>query len=173
MSTDIQVEQKPKKFFDPKANLKALVRIAVIIAIVVVGIWLVIRFSAGEKAASRVTSTILRQRIELANTIVDLPATSFRTVNLSLPYSGTLSIDLTVRKGNDISVYLVTPDQIDKLKAKQKIQFIQGFDAEKTKSYRRSGRIPAGNYNLVLLDSTLGILSQRSSDVQVTAKLEP
>jgi hypothetical protein len=173
MNTKEKPRQKTSKILDPKENIKALVRIITIVAILLGGIWLFVRFTAGEKVANNVASTVLRQRIELVNTIVDLPVSSFRTIGLSLPYTGTLSIDLTVKKGNDISVFLVTPDQIEKIKAGQNFQYIQGFDAEKTKSYLRSGRVASGTYHLVLLDKTLGILSQSSSDVQVVAKLEP
>lgn len=173
MSTEKPIEPKTSKILDPKANVKALVRILVIVGVLLGGVWLFIRFTAGERAANRLTSTILRQRVELANTIVDLPASSFRTVGLSLPYSGTLSMELSVTKGNDISVFLVTPQQIEKIKANKEFEHIQGFDAEKTKNYRRAGRVAAGAYHLVLLDKTLGILSQSSSDIQVTVRLDP
>jgi hypothetical protein len=172
MSNETQ-EPKTSKILDPKANLKALTRIIVIIAVLIGGIWLFVRFTAGSRAANRVTSTILRQRIDLVNTTQDLPASSFKALPISLPYAGTLSVSLTVRRGNDISVYVVTPDQIDKIKAKQQFTYFQGFDAEKTKIYQRSGRLASGSYYLVTLDKTLGILSQQSSDIQVSAKLEP
>ena len=173
MTTETQPEQKPKKFFDPKANLKALVRLVVIVAILIGGVWLFIRYTAGEKAADRVTSTVLRQRVSLTDTIEDLPASSFKAVPLSLPYTGSLSVEVAVRRGNDISVYLVTPDQIEKIKSKQGFRHIEGFEADKTKSYRRSGRVASGSYYLVLLDKTLGVLSQKSSDIQVRAHLDP
>ena len=161
------------KILDPKANLKALTRIIVLIVVIIGGIWLFLRYTAGQTAANRVTSTILHQRIDLVNTTQDLPASSFKALPISLPYAGTLSVDLTVRRGNDISVYVVTPDQIDKIKAKQQFTYFQGFDADKTKIYQRSGRLASGSYYLVMLDKSLGILSQQSSDIQVSAKLEP
>ena len=173
MTTETQPEPKPKKFFDPKANLKALVRLVVIVAILIGGVWLFIRYTAGEKAANRVTSTVLRQRVSLADAIEDLPASSFKAVPLSLPYTGSLSVEVAVRRGNDISVYLVAPDQIEKIKSKQGFRHIEAFEADKTKSYRRSGRVASGSYYLVLLDKTLGVLSQKSSDVQVRAHLDP
>src|SRR5262245_54452419 len=114
MTVQTQAEAKPKKFFDTQANLKALVRLLVIIAILIGGIWLVVRFTAGQKAANTVTATILRQRVQLIDTIVDVPASSFRAMQLSLPYTGTLSIDLSVKKGNDISVFIVTAEQLEK-----------------------------------------------------------
>lgn len=111
MTAETQPEQKTSKLLDPKANVKVLVRIVVIVAILLGGVWLFIRFTAGEKAANRVISTVLRQRVSLVDTIEDLPASSFKALPLSLPYTGTLSIELAVRRGNDISVYVVRPDQ--------------------------------------------------------------
>jgi len=168
--------EKTTSILDPKANLKVLVRIFVVIAIIasfIGGYWLFYRVIGGKKAANTLTSALLHQRIDLVNTTQDLPASSFKALPISLPYAGTLSVDLTVRRGNDISIYVVTPDQIDKIKAKQQFTYFQGFDADKTKIYQRSGRLAAGSYYLVMLDKTLGILSQQSSDIQVSAKLEP
>jgi len=173
MNTETQTEQKPKKFLDPKSNLKALVRLVVIVAILLGGVWLFIRYTAGEKAANRVTSTVLRQPVSLTDSIEDLPASSFKALSLSLPYAGTVTIEVGVRRGNDISIYVVRPDQMEKIKAKQGFRHVQDFEADKTKSYRRSGRLPAGSYYLVLMDKTLGLLSQSTSDVQVKARLEP
>jgi hypothetical protein len=166
-------EPKTSKILDPKANMKALTRIVVLIVVLIGGIWLFIRYTAGQGAANRVTSAILHQRIDLVNTTQDLPASSFKALPILLPYAGTLTVDLTVRRGNDISVYVVSPDQIDKIKAKQQFTYFQGFDADKTKIYQRSGRLASGSYYLVMLDKSLGILSQQSSDIQVNAKLEP
>ena len=173
MSTEASPEQPPKKFFDPKANLKALVRLVVIVAILVGGIWLVIRLTAGKQTADAVTTKVLRQKVDLVDTIESLPATSLKAIGLSLPYEGNLSIEITVKKGNDIDVYVVRPDELDKIKAKQRFAYLQGLEAEKIKNYRRSKRVPSGSYQLVLVDKTLGLLSQKSSDIQIKAKLEP
>jgi hypothetical protein len=173
MSTGTQPEQKPKQFLDPKANLKVLIRFIVLVAILLGAVWLFIRHTAGQKAANTVTATILHLHVDLVDTIEDLPASSFKGIPLTLPYDGTVSIDLKVKKGNDISVYVVSPDQIDRLKAKQQFTHFRAFEADKIQNYRRSGRLAAGSYFLVMIDKTLGLLSQASSDIQVTAKLDP
>lgn len=161
------------KMFDPKANLKVLVRIAVIITTLLACVWLFIRFTKGEKAANNFSATVIRHPVELTNTIVDLPASSFRTIPLSLPYTGSLTIDVAVINGNSISVYLILPDQIEKLKEHESFKYFGEFSAEKTKNLYRSARFISGEYHLVLMDKTLGIFSKSSSDIKVKVNLEP
>lgn len=72
-----------------------------------------------------------------------------------------------------MNVYLTTPDQIENFKAKKQFSHFKVFSAEKTKNYQRSDRLSAGEYVLALSDTTLGILSESSSDVKVTIKLAP
>ena len=43
--------EKKAVFFDPKSNLKSLLRIVALIAILLFAVWLFIRFAAGPKAA--------------------------------------------------------------------------------------------------------------------------
>lgn len=76
-------------------------------------------------------------------------------------------------KGNEVEIYLITPDQMENVKTKKQFKHVQGFDAVKTKTYRRSGRLPAGDYYLVVIDTTMGILSASSSDIKILAKLDP
>jgi hypothetical protein len=172
VSNEIHTEKKPR-LLDPKANLKALVRILVILMLFVVAIWLFIRLTAGEKAANKVTSTILQRPMELKNSVESVPASSMKGIVLKLPYSGTLAIEATVMKGNELDIYVVEPSQIENVKAKKQFSYLQGFEATKTKNYRRSSRLPKGDYYFVVVDTTLGILSASSSDIQILAKLEP
>src|SRR6267378_1470965 len=81
----IQTEKKAK-FLDPKANLKGLLRIAAGIAAIIIGIWLFVRFTAGEKAANKTAAVILRRPIDLNNSVENVPASSFKAFGLSLPY---------------------------------------------------------------------------------------
>lgn len=172
MATDSQDEKK-SKFLDPKSNLKGLLRIAVVVAVLLGGIWLLIRFTAGEKAANRVTQTLLQRPMELKDSIESVTASSWKGFPVTLPYTGTLTVDMTVVKGNELDVYVVAPDQIEKIKQKKEFTHVQNFEAQKTKNYRRSGRLPKGDYYLVVIDTTLGILSASASDVKVHARLEP
>ncbi len=164
---------KAGNFFDPKANVKALFRLVLVVICLLGAVWLFIRFSAGGEAADRVASTVLRQRVNLVDAIENLPASSYKALPLSLPYTGSLSVDLTVRNGNGISIFLISPDQIEKIKSEQNFQYIVGFEANDAKNYRRSSRLEAGTYYLVLRDSTMGILSESSSDIQLHAHLDP
>ena len=158
---------------DPKANLRALLRIVVLLSVLVGGAWLFLRFTVGEKAADRATSTFVRSPIVLQDTIESLPANSFKGLPIQPPYAGEVTIEIVVRKGNDVDVFLVPEDQMPALKSKSQFRYVRGFEAEKTRSYKRSVRIAAGTYYVVLFDRTLGILSQSSSDIQLRAILAP
>jgi hypothetical protein len=190
MSEETKTETPPEKrlkLLDPKANLRSLVRILAIAFILGAGVWLLIRFTAGEKAANRVTSAVLQRPIELKNSVENMPASSWKGFPLSLPYTGTLTIAATVVKGNELDVYVVEENQLENVKATlspqvkkttQKPvqpQFVQltDFQATKTKNFRRSARLKSGTYYLVFSDPTMGILSASSTDIQIQAKLEP
>lgn len=172
MSTENQAK-KTRGILDPKANFRALIRIIAIVFVFVAGGWLFIRFTAGEKAANKVADTVLQRPMDLKNSIENLPASSMKGVTLSLPYSGTLTVEATVMKGNEVDVYVVKPDQIKNIKNKKQFTHLQGFEAQKTKNYRRSGRLPKGDYYFVVIDTALGILSASASDIQIHARLEP
>jgi len=43
----------------------------------------------------------------------------------------------------------------------------------KTKTYWRTGQLGQGSYYLVMRDTSLGILSQRASDISVKVQLNP
>ncbi len=158
---------------DLRANLKALSRIVVLLAVLGGGVWLFLRFTAGEKAANQVAATVLRQPIELKNSVESLPAGTLKGFGLTLPYPGSLVAEVSIPKGNEVNIYLVAADQMDKVKGKKPFNHFQDFEATKTMNYRRSGRLAAGNYYLVVIDNTLGILSASSSDVRVHLRLEP
>ena len=76
-------------------------------------------------------------------------------------------------KGNEVDLYVVQPDQMENIQGGKQFTSFQGFEARKTKSYRRAGRLASGDYYLVIIDTSLGLLSSSSSDVQIRAKLEP
>jgi hypothetical protein len=160
-------------FLDPKSNVKALVRILIIVAVLIGGIWVFLRFTAGKKVADVTTATILRQPIELKDSIESIKASSWKGFPVSLPYAGTLLVELNVRNGNAIDVFVMGRDEIENFKSKKPFNHVPEFEAQKTKTYRRSARLAAGAYYVVMVDKTLGLLSASSSDVQVHAKLEP
>jgi len=172
--------EKKAVFFDPKSNLKSLLRIVALIAILLFAVWLFIRFAAGPKAAHSFASNVLKKPVALRNSIENVPTLSMKGFPLNLPYAGTLTVEATVVKGNEVDIYLIDPDQYDNVKKrydsvmhKVEFTFYPGFDAQKTKNYRRSSVLAAGNYLLVVMDTHLGILSDHATDIKINAKLEP
>jgi hypothetical protein len=131
--------------------------------------------AASNAAAGGDKKTAENMLIELKNEVQNLPAASWRAVALSLPYSGTISVDLTVERGNPLDVFLTTPDQLDNLRTGQRnqVRVYSDFTASKAKIYKRSGQLRQGNYYLVLRDTSLGVLSASSSDIAVKALLNP
>lgn len=161
------------KVIDPRANVKALARILVLLAVLGGGVWVFLRFTAGPQVVDRAVATVLRQPIELKKSLENLPAASLKGFALRLPYPGSLLAELEVAKGNELNVYLVSADQMEAVKNKQPFKHFEPFAALKTQHYRRTSRLAAGDYFLVVVDDTLGILSASSTDVRVHLRLEP
>lgn len=78
-----------------------------------------------------------------------------QTVDLRLPCSGLLSINLTFPEGNCLSVFLVPPEERAKMDAGQTFTHVTGLDARTTSGrYRRGARLPGGAYRLFLLNES-------------------
>ena len=69
---------------------------------------------------------------------------------------GELNIDLRVVHGNPIDVFLTTGDQLDPMKRGDwaAVTTIATFDATRTATYRRTGSLGVGDYQLVVRDTT-------------------
>lgn len=166
-------ENKKPSILSLEANLKGLKRMAVILVCLAVVGWLAIRFLAGEKAANQTAAAIMQRPIEIKNSVENVKASSMKFHSFKLPYTGTLSIEATVLKGNNLDVYLVRPDQVENMKADKQFNHFNVFSAEKTKNLKREGRLDAGEYVLVFHDKTLGILSESTSDIKLVIGLAP
>lgn len=172
MSTNEAAESK-SGVFDPKANIKAVARIIVILAFIAVGLWLFLRFTAGPRAANLVAATVLRQPIEITNSVQNVPAAHREWMSVTLTYGGLLTIDATVLKGNPLDIHLAQANQLESIRNMRPYVSFTAFDALKSRFYKRSAQLPQGTYYLVLQDLSLGILSAQATDVRVHAKLEP
>ena len=76
-----------------------------------------------------------------------------QTVDLRLPCSGLLTIDLKFAKGAGLCVFLLTEDERDKMKAGKTCTHVEGFDAKVSSgTYRQEAEVAPGRYTLVLLD---------------------
>lgn len=167
-------QQKRSTLLDPKANAKAGVRVVVLIGVLGALIWLAVRMTAGGDAANRLAATMVKAPLDLRDEIENVPASSWKAVPLQLPYSGKLSIEFSVTRGNGLDAYVVDQSEVERIKSVDgRFRHYTEFGAEKATSYKRSGKLPSGTYYLVLRDKTLGILSASTSDVRVRARLEP
>lgn len=149
-------------------------RTAVLLAILLLLVGLV-WYNAGTKRTTQIIATAVHAPITLQDEIQNLPASSWKALALNLPYSGTLSVNLEVVRGNPIDVFLTTTDELETMKKDQwnQVRVYMDFNASKTKTYRRSGQLSQGNYYLVLRDTSLGILSMSASDISVKVQLNP
>lgn len=149
-------------------------RTAVLLAILLLLVGL-IWYNAGTKRTTQMIATAVHAPLTLQDEIQNLPASSWKGVAVNLPYSGTLSVDLEVVRGNPIDVFLTTVDQLEAMKKEQwsQVRAYTDFSASKTKTYRRSGQLNQGSYYLVLRDTSLGILSSSASDISVKVQLNP
>ncbi len=76
-----------------------------------------------------------------------------QTVDLRLPCSGLLTIDLKFAKGAGLCVFLLTEEERVKMKAGKTCAHVEGFDAKVSSGiYRQEAEVAPGRYTLVLLD---------------------
>jgi hypothetical protein len=169
----LQKESAPKKsgFLDPKANVKALVRIIIILIVLGAGVWLLVSRLAGPKVATNLVKSVAHAPMTLHDSVESVQASSWKGIPLNLPYSGTLNVSVEVVSGNKMDVFLTDEANLEKYKGGSK-NFRVLMQANKTQNFSQSARLPSGLYYLVLRDTTLGVLSSQSSDIKVVAKLE-
>jgi hypothetical protein len=139
------------------------------------GLWFAVRYTAGSRPANRMVAAIAHTPITLVDEVQNLPASSWKGLALSLPYNGSIDVDLRIVQGNPMDVFITDADQLDAMNRAdwKQVRAYPDFNAVKTKTYRRTGQLRQGSYYLVIRDTSLGILSQSASDVAVKATLNP
>jgi hypothetical protein len=138
---------------------------AVLLVVLLAGvIVLYFRVTAAQKPPER-------RGLKLLDTVAHVPTASFKTFELLLPCSGTLSIEIVAEEDNYLSVFLVAPEELAKMKARQTFAHLEGFDGNLSAKYRRSARLLPGRYCLVLMDKTPGRLNASRADAQVSVRL--
>jgi hypothetical protein len=136
-------------------------------------LWFVSRMFLGADNTSRIVATVAQTPIDVYDSVENVSASSWRAVPINLPYTGQLTLSIAVKRGNELEVFVIPPEEMEGLKADNGIKTFEAFHAFKTRTFKRSGRLAQGSYYVVLRDKTLGILSAGSSDVEVRARLEP
>lgn len=109
--------------------------------------------------------------LKLLDTVAHVPTSSFKTFELLLPCSGTMSIEIVAEEDNYLSVFLVAPEELAKMKARQTFAHLEGFDGNLSAKYRRSARLSPGRYCLVLMDKSPGRLNASRADAQISVRL--
>ena len=138
--------------------------------------WHFYEISYGSNQASRTLAAAVRAPITLTDQVENLPASSWKPISVDVPYDGMVAVQVQVQQGNAVDVYLTTADQLDLMTKKtdwKDVKVDSDFNAAKTKTFRRTGHLSKGVYFLVLRDTSLGILSARTSDIDVKINLNP
>jgi len=156
-----------------KSNMMRNIRVLILFSFLGLIVYLFLVRSVGQDGADRVVAAVTKTPIELRNDIENIPASSWKAIGISLPYSGQVLVEINVLRGNPQQVYLIDASELEKYKADQQIQHYSDFSASSTRTLSQRGRLAAGQYYIVLRDDTLGILSESSSDVKVFVKLSP
>ena len=125
------------------------------------------------KNKKREQERIAKIPITLVNQVEKLPASSWKGISLTLPYTGTLNLSVKIVSGNPVDIYLIKDSEVEKFKKSKEFQHYPGFQATKTKTYKRSVVVKEGVYYIIIRDTSLGLLSSSSTDFKITAELKP
>jgi hypothetical protein len=145
------------------------------IFILSLGGWLLVAIWSVSNVEARTQSfrSVSRGPITVIDEVEHLPAPSWKTIPLSLPYSGSVTINVQVVRGNPIDVILITPDQFERVKRGEwkKIKATGDLRQTHTKSYEQSTQITRGEYYLVIGDRYLGEPPLPPTDIAVKVRL--
>lgn len=163
--------QEPISAGPERSRAWMAVPVLILLLVLVAVFW----YTPETKNVTQMIATAVHAPITLKNEVENVTAASWQAVPLNVTYAGTVDVSLQVVNGNPIDVFLMTPDQLEKIKKADwiNVQVYGDFGATKTKTYSRSARLDQGIYYLVLRDTSLGILSARASDISVKAQLKP
>lgn len=148
-----------------------LVPLAILLLLVLGFFW----YQQGNRATQQIIATAVHAPITVKDEVENLPAASWKAVAINLPYTGTIDVNLQVVQGNPLDVFLTTPDQLDLVENGHwgQVRAYADFNAAKTTTYKRSGRLNQGDYYLILRDTSLGFLSHSASDISLKVQLNP
>ena len=98
---------------------------------------------------------------------------AWKIMPLNLTLSGTLNVIMNVVHGNPVDLYVIPASELMNVKNEKAFSSVDQLKALKTKKYKRSAALGMGDYFLVLHDSSLGVFSAESSDIEISAQFTP
>jgi TolB-like protein len=116
-------------------------------------------------------STTAHDSIPLLETVEKLDIGADKVFPLNLPTGGTLNVTVDVLRGNPIDVTVIPGTELENFKKRKEFKKVALFTATKMKSYKRSADLAAGEYYLVVRDSSLGVFSVQRSDIKIQVRL--
>jgi hypothetical protein len=132
-------------------------------------------YAHGVKGTNNILAAAVHAPATLTDEVENLPAHSMKGMGFNVPYDCTVGITLDVAHGNPIDVFLIDASQLEAAQksAGRDVKTYADFNATKTMSYRRTARLNAGTYYVMMRDRSLGILSSSASDISVKIQLNP
>jgi hypothetical protein len=145
--------------------------LAVILALLVAFMW----YIYGIKNTNNLLAAAVHAPSTVMDEVENLPAHSMKGIALNVPYDCSVGISLEVAHGNPIDVFLIDASQLDAAQKSEgrNVKTFADFNATKTTSYRRTARLNAGSYYIMMRDRSLGIFSSSASDVSLKIQLNP
>ncbi len=145
------------------------------VIVILVGAWIaftVIRTIISDGVINKAAEVMLNSSpVTIIDEIENVQAHSWQALPFNLPYAGVLTIDASIENGNNIHIEVIPQEALQVFENKGNYGVFANFSASQTHLYKRTGRMVAGNYYLLLQDKTWGIFSSKASDVRVLAKL--
>jgi hypothetical protein len=96
----------------PRSNAWMLIAVLIPIGVFVAMLW----YTPETKTVTQVVATAIHAPITLKDGVENVSAASWQAVPLNVTYAGTVDVSLQVVNGNPIDVFLMTPDQLEKIK---------------------------------------------------------
>lgn len=128
-----------------------------------------------KKSTDNLLAAAVHKSATLMDEVENLPAHSMKGISFNASYNCSAEITIQVVRGNPIDVFLIDASQLDAVQksAGRDGKSYTDFNATKTTSYRRTARLNAGSYYVMMRDRSLGIFSSSASDISVKIQLNP
>lgn len=147
-----------------------------IVAVAIGSVWVIVEITIGRAGAARLYHELFGTRAELTNETVTVLSDEFRGVLLTVPYPGTVTLEVASLGGESVDVHLIDGADLLRLAGKKpplsalKLGHHAAFQSHAAPSTTLSGHLVTGKYVVVLEHSKRGA---PASDVRVVAKLAP